>query len=408
MKKNRWLYVVACVIVLLFAGLVYAWSVLSMPIAQAFPQYTNAQFSVTFTLTMSFFCLGVLSGGILLGKTKARNIIWLSAALFFIGFMLVSVMNSLPLLYLGFGILGGFASGLSYNAVMGTIMKWFPDRQGQVSGILLMGFGIGAFIIGKVYTATLPAGPDGWRTSFRIFAIILLVVLAVGALFCVKPEPEDVAEYQAIAARNNAGKSGKAGGADFSTAEMLRQPAFWFYFIWTILLSMAGLAFNSQSRGIIQEIAPGTAAGTIATVAGLFSIFNGIGRLGFGSTFDKFGFKKNMLLVCAAYVLATVVTILSMMTKSFPILVLAFVLMGCAYGGVTPTNSAIISSFFGLRHYALNFSMINLTLIISSFGGTIAGMIYDKSQTYFSVFLIIIAAAVLAAVVTMLMRKPEK
>ena len=51
---------------MLFAGLIYAWSVLSLPIAANFPQYTKAEMSFTFTLGMIFFCIGGLISGIVL------------------------------------------------------------------------------------------------------------------------------------------------------------------------------------------------------------------------------------------------------------------------------------------------------------------------------------------------------
>ena len=402
---NRWVYAAVSVITLLLAGLVYAWSVLSIPIAEEFTQYSNAQLSLTFTISMSFFCLGGLVGGILLGKWQARYNVWIAGVLFCAGFLMASGMSSLAQLYIGYGVLGGFASGMAYNAIMGTVMKWFPDRQGQVSGILLMGFGISAFIIGKVYTAMLPGEVGGWRSIFRIMAFVLLAVMAVGGLFCVKPEAEDLKKYSAGAGRKQAAKT---GGVEMNAGQMLRTSSFWIYVCWTILLSMTGLAFISQSSGIIREIAPDTAAGTVATVAGLLSIFNGVGRLILGNLFDKIGYKKNMLLDCCLFVIALGITIVSLLTKNFTVLVISFILFGIAYGGVTPMNSAIISSFYGLKHYPVNFSVINMTLLISSFGSTIAGMLYDKSQSFFTVFIVMIVAAVAGAVMVLLLKRPEE
>ena len=55
---NRWRQAIVGVILLLLAGMVYAWSVLSIPIAQEFASWTKAQLSMTFTLTMILFCVG--------------------------------------------------------------------------------------------------------------------------------------------------------------------------------------------------------------------------------------------------------------------------------------------------------------------------------------------------------------
>lgn len=197
-KMNRWTYAVVGVIVLLLAGLVYAWSVFSSPIAAYFSDWTKAQLSLTFTICMAFFCVGGFVGGLLAGKVDVKINVWASAVLFFVGFFLASKSTSTTMLYLGYGVLGGFASGLVYNAVMSTVSRWFPDKPGLISGILLMGFGFGSFFVGKIYQAMTPAGPgiDAWRNTFFIFGIVLLVVIAVCGMFFVKPTAEDLAEIK--------------------------------------------------------------------------------------------------------------------------------------------------------------------------------------------------------------------
>ena len=136
-SASRWIYVAVGCVVLLFSGLVYAWSVLSGPIAAEFPRWTTAQLSLTFTIVMSFFCLGGLTCGALSARISPRIFLWISALLFLAGFLLTASMRSLPMLYVGFGVVCGLASGFSYNAVLGTVGAWFPDKQGLVSGILL-------------------------------------------------------------------------------------------------------------------------------------------------------------------------------------------------------------------------------------------------------------------------------
>ena len=118
---NRWFYAVIGVAVLLFSGMVYAWSVLSSPIAQEFPQWTKAQLSLTFTIVMMFFCVGCMVGGFIAKKVEAKIYIWISAVLFLAGFFISSKTQGLTGLYLGFGVLCGFASGFSYSAVFNNI-----------------------------------------------------------------------------------------------------------------------------------------------------------------------------------------------------------------------------------------------------------------------------------------------
>ena len=144
-QLNRWVYAIVGVIVLLFAGLVYAWSVLSTPIGAEFTGWTKAQLSLTFTLVMILFCIGSLLCGLLAGRLSAKNAVRLGAVLFLAGFFIASRCQSPLTLYLGFGVLCGLGSGLSYNAVMSTMVRWFPDRPGLISGVLTAAISLGGY-----------------------------------------------------------------------------------------------------------------------------------------------------------------------------------------------------------------------------------------------------------------------
>ena len=387
-QLNRWVYAIVGVIVLLFAGLVYAWSVLSTPIAAEFTAWTKAQLSLTFTLVMILFCIGSLLCGLLAGKLSAKNAVRVSAVLFLAGFFIASRCQSPITLYLGFGLLCGLASGLAYNGVMSTMVKWFPDKPGLISGVLLMGFGGGSFLIGKLYQAWTPAGIGGWRTSFVVLGIICCVVLAVCSFFFVAPGADFTVP---------AGKGGRAVAApreDIKPAVMLKRPAFWLYYVWAIAVSAAGLALISQASGVVWEASADQTAASVATIVGLISICNAVGRVLFGGMYDKFGRSLSMQLVNGLFILTSVVLLLAMSSRSVVVVIIGFVIGGLAYSGVTPTNSAFCRAYFGPTSYPVNFPLINSNLIFASFGSTISGALYDASGSYSSTFFLIIGLAV--------------
>ena len=387
-QLNRWVYAIVGVIVLLFAGLVYAWSVLSTPIAAEFTGWTKAQLSLTFTLVMILFCIGSLLCGLLAGKLSAKNAVRVSAVLFLAGFFIASRCQSPITLYLGFGLLCGLASGLAYNGVMSTMVKWFPDKPGLISGVLLMGFGGGSFLIGKLYQAWTPAGIGGWRTSFVVLGIICCVVLAVCSFFFVAPGADFTVP---------AGKGGRAVAApreDIKPAVMLKRPAFWLYYVWAIAVSAAGLALISQASGVVWEASADQTAASVATIVGLIFICNAVGRVLFGGMYDKFGRSLSMQLVNGLFILTSVVLLLAMSSRRVVVVIIGFVIGGLAYSGVTPTNSAFCRAYFGPTSYPVNFPLINSNLIFASFGSTISGALYDASGSYSSTFFLIIGLAV--------------
>ena len=386
---NRWVYAIVGVIVLLFAGLVYAWSVLSTPIAAEFADWSKAQLSMTFTIVMIMFCIGSLLCGLLSGKLSAKMSVRIGAVLFLLGFFLASRTQSLAMLYIGFGVLCGLSSGLCYNAVMSTMVRWFPDRPGLISGVLLMGFGGGSFIIGKLYQAWTPVEIGGWRASFLVMGIIIFVVLAICSFFFVAPG----ADFVAPAAKNSKAAV-KIAGKEYKPLEMVKKPSFWLYYVWAIALSAAGLALISQASGVVWEASASQTAGAVATIVGLISICNALGRVLFGGMYDKYGRSLSMQLVNILFIITSGVLILALTAKSVVVVIIGFILGGLAYSGITPTNSAFCRAYFGPANYPVNFSLINSNLIFASFGSTVSGALFDASGSYNATFFLIIGLAV--------------
>ncbi len=379
-KTNRTLLVIFGVVTLIFAGLIYAWSVLSAPIAAEFSNWTKAQLSMTFTIVMIVFCLGQLICGLLAKRINPKLNVFAAAILFFLGFLLTANTKSLITLYIGFGVLAGLGSGLAYNAIMSTVTKWYPEKTGLISGILLMGFGLGSFIFGKVYQGFEKVA--GWRDRFTFMAFLMLIVLFICAFFVKKPEAKTGGNVQ-------------ISEEGLSPGEVLKSASFWLFYIWAIVLTGAGLCVISQASGMVKEINSNFSLGTVATIVGLISIFNGIGRVLVGFLFDKLGRRWTMLIVELLFFLAAVSLIIALKFSVSALLVVGFLLTGIAYGGVPVCCSAFVSKYYGPKNYALNLPLVNTNLIIASFGSTIAGAVYDAKSSYLYVFILMIGFSVI-------------
>lgn len=401
-KSNRGLMAVAGVLVLLLAGMIYSWSVLSRSIKVEFPDWTSTQMSNIFTLLMAFFCIGIFIAGFTLNKFKPRGLLLISAVCFIAGFLIASRAQSVGMLIFGFSILCGVGSGLAYNGVMASVAKWFPDKKGFISGLLLMGFGFSGFLVGKLFQAFTPETVGGWRGSFVVMGIACAIVVALGSFFVRLPKPEDLAGLagtqpaggdKAAAQVENAGQK-----VDFTTGEMLKNPKFWLFYIWTVANTMAGLVLIAQASGAAAATNTALEGGAIATIVGLISIANGGGRIVVGWLFDRVGRAASMNIINGAIILSGVVLILALKSGSMAMLILGFILLGFGYGGAPVCNAAFVSSSFGLKNYAMNLSVINTCLLVASVGSTISGMIYDATGSYNVVYLFMIGLAVLATV----------
>ena len=85
--RHRWLYLALGVASMLFAGIIYAWSILKAPFA-AF--WTAPQLAMNFTITMTCFCLGGFVGAKLCKRFGIRNTLLIAGALSFTGFLRTS------------------------------------------------------------------------------------------------------------------------------------------------------------------------------------------------------------------------------------------------------------------------------------------------------------------------------
>ncbi|MDR0598109.1 MAG: MFS transporter [Treponema sp.] len=387
---KRWIYLVSGVVMLLFLGLLYGWSIFRPPLTAIYPSWTAPQLSLTFTLSMIFFCLGGFFSGKIGAKVSSRVVILLSGTFLLAGFLGASRMKtedpdlSLVMLYLCYGALCGFGVGIGYNAVIATVTRWFPDRPGMASGLLMMGFGFGGIVLGSVVNALVKAA--GIFSAFFRLGILVWIVMALGS-FLVKapPSPEKAAR--------------KEDGAGYPPSRMLRTGAFWCFFAYAVVTSSAGLLVINSAATIA------VAYGAPAVLGLIVGVFNGIGRLLFGAIYDRVGRRRSMLLNTGCMAAAGLCLLAGALTGGAPLIFLGLVFVGISYGGSPVMTSAVVYRFFGARHYGVNFSIANFLVVPAAFiGPMISSAILEASGGVYTpafVMLILLAAAAFVLILGM-------
>lgn len=150
--SKRWSIAVIATFVHLFLGTVYAWSFFQQPISQHY-RWSNSETAWAFSL--SIFMLGLTSfwAGKNIEKYGVKKLAVSGGILYALGYVLSFVAlqyQVLWLLYLGFGFVGGIGLGLAYVTPVATVSSWFPDKPGLATGMVVMGFGLGAFVMSKI------------------------------------------------------------------------------------------------------------------------------------------------------------------------------------------------------------------------------------------------------------------
>jgi len=405
MKSNkRWIYLAAGTLTLLFLGLIYAWSIFRTPFSELFPDWSISQLSLTFTISMIFFCLGGFAGGLLSKRLSIRVRMLISAVMLFVGFFAVSLVraeapgSSLVMLYIFYGIFGGGGVGFAYNGVIGTLNKWFPDKVGLASGIMLMGFGLGGLVLGSVVNSMI--GSMGLLAVFRILGIVIAVVCAMAAVIIKSPDAEEAAQLAVLAGAGSK-QQASADVRNYSAGEMLRTARFWFFTIWAILLNSAGLLVINSAANI------SVAFGGTAVLGMIVSLFNGAGRIVAGNNFDRFGRKVSTIVNNAFMLGAGVSLTLGGMTGKYIFILCGLVLVGLAYGGCPTITSAYINKAFGPANFPTNFSIANFSLIpAATIGPMISSALLESAGgSYDTNFYAIVGFAVAALVMWVLLNK---
>ena len=196
-KPNRWLVAVMGTVLMVVLGTVYSWSFFQKPIVEAYG-LSNSGVAWVFSTNILFLGLSAAWSGINLPKYGSKKLAIIGVVMYGAGFMLgglALMAGSLPLLILGFGVVGGSGIGMSYVTPVVSASKWFPDKQGFVTGMVVMGFGFGALVMSKIIAPTVLNFTDGnLVSSFLIIGAVILVLGFFAAIFIVQPSAADKKE----------------------------------------------------------------------------------------------------------------------------------------------------------------------------------------------------------------------
>ena len=398
----RWLYLAVGVIALLFAGIIYGWSILKAPMAADFG-WTADQLALNFTLTMCFFCLGGIAGGVLAKRLGICPSLILAGVLSCLGVFLTARLDggSVAMLYVSYGLLAGLGIGIAYNVIISTVNAWFPDKKGTCSGALMMGFGASALVVGNTMSALMENPAIGWRTAFIGLGVVLgVILLATGLIIQLPPAGLELPKP--------AQKSGAASedfeARDYTPGEMIRRFTFWRAFVCIVFLAAVGNTVISFARDL--SISVGAEAGLATTLVGVLSVCNGLGRIATGAIFDKLGRRKTMLLANIVAIAAAGVTLLSVFTGSVPLCVAGLCVTGFSYGSCPTISSAFVSAFYGTKHFSMNFSIMNFNLMGASLLATVSSMLFTSSGGYVAPFILLLALSAVALVLNLSIKKP--
>ncbi len=374
--RNRWLILIAGIVIQTILGGVYAWSIFVPALTDGYG-LSKGQCGTIFGLCIAVFTIAMIFGGRLLARRGPRVTALVGSVLFATGYLVASFSGGhYLLLLLGISVLSGAGIGFGYVCPLTVGMQWFPKHKGLITGVAVAGFGGGAIILSSVAAHSLGEGMDVLR-FFMWLGIAAGLLLVLGSLILDVPSHEKKAVHT------------RAIGADLISAPFLLS---WFgIFVGTF----AGLLVIGNLTPIVREA--GLSVTLAATAVSVFAVGNAIGRITWGFLFDRVAY---IAIPASLAMFALVLLILAVLDQAWVTLTCAG-LLGFGFGANFVIYASALSSHFDVASFPKLYPICFLGYGLAGLTGPgIGGYLADQTGSYTTAIYLSLALVLVGTVVT--------
>jgi OFA family oxalate/formate antiporter-like MFS transporter len=344
------------------SGSVYAWSIFVTPLREEF-LLSSVQPQLVFGFIIAGFTITMLFVGRIERRLGPKTTAIIGAVLFCSGYLLASVSEGkIVVIILGISILSGSGMGFGYVTVLSNIVRWFPERKGLATGIVVAAFGCGALLMSLIAQPLL--NNDVYILDvFRMIGIVYGILLFAGAL-CLSVPGVPGAEKP---------------GRPIGIGTLLQDRRFWVLFYTYFAGSFAGLMLIGHLKplGIFYGIGDNAAV----TAVVLLSAGNAAGRILWGQVHDKIGGKPSVLIALSLLSLFLFLLLIGV-RSDVSFLVLA-VVIGLFFGANFVLYASDVSGIYGIDQLGIIYPVVSLAYGIAGIvGPVVGGYIFDKTGNF--------------------------
>lgn len=390
-SRRRILYLFLGLLLNVFLGTVYSWSVFRVPVEELFGVGAVAG-GLPYMIMLATFSLTLPVAGVLVDRLGLRKLATIGGLALAAAWLGGSFMPGIGGLTLVWGIVGGVGVGLAYVSSLTIGRVWFPERRGLAMGVVLSGFGMSPLVTAPLAEAALLA--LGVRGTFRLVGVVFGVLIPLLVSPFRIPRPGELPSPKA--GRSVETESQERGLAP-SAAIRRRE----FIVLWVSLLlgSVIGLGAIAITAPYAQHVV-GLSAPAAAVAVSFLALFNGVGRPLFGFLTDHLGLRRTAVL---AFSLTGAASLLLMVDPADGVVSfgVAFAVFWLLLGGWLAIAPAATATLFGSRHYGGNYGIVFQAYGLGAVAGTmVSGRLNEVFGSYRSVvtpILLVSIAGVLLA-----------
>lgn len=376
-----------------------AFSVFSIPLQEA-TGGSAPKVALTLTIyqfTMSLF--GIISG-LIVDKSGPKKLMYLGGFVFGLGWFLTAFVTSIPMLYLTCGLIAGAGNGLLYNPSLNTALRWYPEKRGTMSGLLLAAASVGPLVTAKA--GAILCEQFQIRGLMFLGAAYLIIIWAVGF------KMELPAKDWAPTGFSQAAENTDSNQVNYSPKEMLSTVKFWLLLLLFSIACTAGIMMIG-TLSAIGQVQLGMTPVSAANLVAVNLLSNLCGRLIIGKLCDKWGELETLALI---FILTIIALIGLSFSYSLPVFIFFLIILGASFGGVLVVFPPLTSKTFGMKNSGVNYGIMFFGYSMGALvGPQIATRFVDKSlgvQAYHQAFIIATGVAIAGLILALVIRQLTK
>ena len=396
LRTNRWVQLLLGVIAMMaISSPQYVWTLFTAPLNQKLGT-TLAELQWTVSLLVILQTWFSPFQAYLVDRFGPRLLISVGALLAGGSWILAASATDLWTLYLTYGVIGGFGTGIIYVGIIGLMVRWFPDRRGLATGLAAAGYGFGAVFTSFPIDSMIKS--SGYAHALVLWGCIQGIIGILAAQWLQTP-PENYAVPSAAAATTVAAQQAQRS---FTPREMLRSPIFYLLFVMMSMMSTSGLmvVFNvgpfAKDFGVANVLVLGVAALPLSLT--LSRLTNGLTRPFFGWVSDRIGRESTMALAFSLECIAILVLFAFINQPALFVVLTGLVFFG--WGEIFSLFPSTLTDTFGPKYAATNYGFLYIAQGVGSIlAGPAAAFLKQTTGSWTSVFILV---AILDAITALL------
>ncbi len=385
LTKRRWYVLIACCLINLCLGSIYAWSVFAASMSEYLSTVTGTQLTVgdlaiVYTIANSVGPITMISGGWFNDKFGPKKVIFLGGLMFGGGMVASGFATSVGFLIVSYGLVAGLGLGMAYGATVSTCIKFFPDRRGLIGGITTALYGLSSVILPPIITIIVAAQDATF--AFKSIGAAFAVIVCVSALTIVTCPQGFVPDGYTPPAMPQG-----QGPANDDWKAMIKKPAFYVMLLLLTCGAFSGMMIISQASAVAKNVVGMTPIEASAAVS-VLALFNVGGRIVAGYISDRIGRINTLALFCTLSIGGLISLYLTSAGSVFTFY-LGISVIGVCFGSFMGVFPGFTADQFGPKNNSVNFGIMFIGFALAGyFGPTIMNTVYNQDGAYSNAFLI--------------------